>query len=754
MLGEDHPDTATSLNNLATNLQKEGRHKEAEEGFQKALAIRRKVLGEEHRDTARSYQNVGTNLQARGNYKEAEAWLSRSAEAFLAMRLQLAHPGLERAARIGEESPLPTLAALLARNGKLPEAWQRLEQGLGRGMWDELSIRLRQNPADQAHHTELIGLLERLDRLIRAALPVKAPTPEQERVRADLLEQRQRVQAELTAFTRQMERNSAPGGGRVFDRAQIQAVMPEDTALLAWVDLPPVGPKTAEPNGEHWAVLLRSSGFPRWERLQGSGTDGAWIDADTDLPFRLRTALLERRGGWQQLAKRLAQQRLGPISKHLGARDGLPAVKHLVVLPSAALAGLPIELLVDGYTVSYGFSGTLYAHLRRLPKANTQGLLALGDPIFETVKGAAKEKPLPPGGVLLTLVQPGSNAAQGRLRPDDVLLKYGDHDLGTAKDLQKAIAAADGKTDVTVQVWRDGKVSSRRVHPGKLGVVLATEPAPKALAERYRLDRRLNSRSGDDGWRPLPGTRVEVESLRRLFGAEPKPLVLLDAEASQKKLYELAQSRELKKYRYLHLATHGVIDEALPLRSALILSRDALPDPTQQLLAGLPVYDGYLTAQEVLRQWSLDSELVTLSACETALGKYERGEGFVGFAQALVLAGSRTTCLSLWKNDDAATALLMERFYANLLGKRKGLAKPMAKAVALAEAKQWLRTLSREEALQRAAAVSSGVERGKGRPKVPLPPPPLPESDDPESRDHPYAHPYYWAAFILIGDPG
>jgi CHAT domain-containing protein len=69
--------------------------------------------------------------------------------------------------------------------------------------------------------------------------------------------------------------------------------------------------------------------------------------------------------------------------------------------------------------------------------------------------------------------------------------------------------------------------------------------------------------------------------------------------------------------------------------------------PGKQLEAGLPVFDGRLTAEEVLRSWHLDSELVTLSACQTALGKYERGEGFVGFAQALLLAGSRSVCLSL-----------------------------------------------------------------------------------------------------------
>jgi CHAT domain-containing protein len=104
--------------------------------------------------------------------------------------------------------------------------------------------------------------------------------------------------------------------------------------------------------------------------------------------------------------------------------------------------------------------------------------------------------------------------------------------------------------------------------------------------------------------------------------------------------------RQLRRYRYLHLATHGEVDNHLPLRSALILSRDQLPDPTRQLEAGLPHFDGRLSAEEVLQHWHLDSDLVTLSACQTALGKYEQGEGFVGFAQALILAGSRSVFLS------------------------------------------------------------------------------------------------------------
>src|SRR5439155_26332231 len=93
----------------------------------------------------------------------------------------------------------------------------------------------------------------------------------------------------------------------------------------------------------------------------------------------------------------------------------------------------------------------------------------------------------------------------------------------------------------------------------------------------------------------------------------------------------------------------------------------------------------------------LDAALVTCSACQTALGQLAGGEGYVGFSQVLFLAGARSLVLSLWKVDDNATALLMTRFYQNLLGKRDGLKQPLPKARALAEAKEWLRNLTATE---------------------------------------------------------
>ena len=66
--------------------------------------------------------------------------------------------------------------------------------------------------------------------------------------------------------------------------------------------------------------------------------------------------------------------------------------------------------------------------------------------------------------------------------------------------------------------------------------------------------------------------------------------------------------------------------------------------------------------------WRLNAELVTPSACQSGLGRQSGGEGYLGFSQALFLAGAKSIVLSLWNVDDATTALFMRRFYQNLLG--------------------------------------------------------------------------------------
>jgi CHAT domain-containing protein/tetratricopeptide (TPR) repeat protein len=750
-LGEDHPHTAISYHNVAANLKAQGRYAAAQRLYEKALAINRKSLGEDHPDTARSCDGVAVNLHAQGRYAQAETYLSRGAEGFARAWLLLASAGLERAAVTGERSPLPLLAAVLARNGKPEAAWRRFEESLARGTWDDLSARLRRSPAERDRQTALGQQLRRLDQLIQGTFTTKG-TPEVKARREDLLTQRRTKGDELAALTEQLEKEYGPAAGQVYDRTTIQKALAPDAALIAWIDIPGQ-PTAADPNGEHWAVVLRATGVPVWRRLRGIGKDGAWTDADTRLPGDLRRALLDPSRDWQTPADRLRAQRIQPLAQHLAPGHGLPAVRRLIVLPSPALAGLPLEVCAPEYTVGYAPSGTIFTYLHGLPPAAGRGLLALADPVFDAARHKPGRTPLPPGGLLVTLVVPNGNAARARLRADDVLLRYAGGELKQPADLGRLIQQHAQDREVPLTVWRAGQNAERTVAGGPLGVVVARQPAPQALTERHQNDELLARSRGtaDDNWPELPGTRAEAAGLRRVCAAAGLRFRLLaDSDASEQQLDRLARSKGPAGYRYLHLATHGDLNDKLPLQSAVILSRDHLPDPRKQLEAGQPVYDGRLTAEKILERWDLHAELVTLSACETALGKYEDGEGFVGFTQALLLSGARSVCLSLWKVDDTATALVMQRFYANLLGQRDGVNKPLGKAEALAEAKEWLRGLSMEDAARQAATLTEGVARGKGRKALPA----LPVAKGPSTGQSakPYAHPYYWAAFVLVGD--
>jgi CHAT domain-containing protein len=261
----------------------------------------------------------------------------------------------------------------------------------------------------------------------------------------------------------------------------------------------------------------------------------------------------------------------------------------------------------------------------------------------------------------------------------------------------------------------------------------------RAKADSWFSEQRFSS------FAPLPATRIELHAVSRVFEGVK---LLTKSEASEQNLDHLAATGELARFRFLHFATHGLLDDRRALNSALILAQDRLPDPLTQVFEGKEAYDGRLTAAEILRGWKLDAELVTLSACETALGKLSGGEGYLGFSQALFLAGARGMVLSLWRVDDRAAALLMTRFYENMLGTPEGGVKQLSKAEALGEAKRWLRGLSASEVDRLTADLPKGLPAGtrgvrRERPDAAV------AADAPR----PFEHPYYWSAFILIGDP-
>jgi CHAT domain-containing protein len=152
----------------------------------------------------------------------------------------------------------------------------------------------------------------------------------------------------------------------------------------------------------------------------------------------------------------------------------------------------------------------------------------------------------------------------------------------------------------------------------------------------------------------------------------------------------LVKSGALSDFRYLHFATHGIVDEVSPE-----LSRIYLQESDKE--------DGNIFSGEIFNL-KLNADLAVLSACETGLGKYSKGEGVIGLSRALVYAGARSIVVSFWPVADESTAQLMTEFYRQLVG-RAGVSPRVA-----------LRTAK--------------LKLGGGQP---------------------YGAPYYWAPFVLIG---
>jgi CHAT domain-containing protein len=187
----------------------------------------------------------------------------------------------------------------------------------------------------------------------------------------------------------------------------------------------------------------------------------------------------------------------------------------------------------------------------------------------------------------------------------------------------------------------------------------------------------------------LPGTRQEAEQILSLVPAAER-MQAFDFAANR----AVATNSDLSQYRYIHFATHGLLNSTHPELSGILLSMVDEEGKAQ---------DGFLRAHEIFNL-KLPAELVVLSACQTGLGKEIKGEGLVGLTRGFMYAGAPRVVVSLWSVSDVATAELMTRFYRGIL--KDGL---------------------RPSAALREAQVSL-------------------------SKDQRWQSPFYWAAFTLQGE--
>lgn len=148
----------------------------------------------------------------------------------------------------------------------------------------------------------------------------------------------------------------------------------------------------------------------------------------------------------------------------------------------------------------------------------------------------------------------------------------------------------------------------------------------------------------------LPGTEKEVSAISTLFHEHHLEATVATHENAAE---DRIKGSSLKNFQFVHLATHGVVDERRPELSRIFLLNRGSDD-------------GDLFAGEIYNL-ELNARLVTLSACQTGLGKLQKGEGVVGLSRALTYAGARSIVVSFWNVADESTAILMKDFYGNAL---------------------------------------------------------------------------------------
>ncbi len=619
-LGPDHVVTGNSVNSLAILMKQEGRYEEAQPLYERALRIWEKVFGPGHPDVAVGLSNLASLLSTQGEYDQAQPHFLR------AMSIMESARGPEHPETV---EAMVRLAVNHHNAGRHAESTRLFEEGVRRSLRRldrELPLMSEAGRFQTlAVHADPSNYLSSLFNLEEAPLDTAFSLYLQWKGKAT------RIQAAGLSLAQQ---NQDEGLSARF--AEITQVAQELSAL----------------------VLL-----PILEQAEDHAVQVVQL--------RDRRLRLERR-----LNQDLGVDRILATPTAIEVQDAIPEggvlvdffvgkqVYAWVVPPRGQVRLVLIGDLEEPRRVQAAYLNASGARGGRSDSAvdtsaAVQVLSRLWEPLREAI-GDADTVLLCPDGFLCEL-------------PFEILK---DQDGSYLIEKHRFVYLSD-PTRLVV---------SRKKHGASVGGVLALGNVDYAQPDLQ--DAAESSPSGNPDrsttqWDSLAGTAAEIQGIQDLYavvhGVGSGFTRIEGREATEEALRQ-----QLPGHSFVHLATHGYFDpqqaslqgdELLPgLRSGLVLAGvNRGPDPIHG--------DGYLSAEEIQRIDLSQCELAVLSACETALGSRQAGEGLLSLRRAFEVAGAASVVSSLWKVNDAATAVLMNDFYTNLwlTGMGKGDALHQAK---------------------------------------------------------------------------
>ncbi|MCA2645877.1 MAG: tetratricopeptide repeat protein [Microcystis sp. M069S2] len=644
-LGDNHPSTATSLNNLAFLYQSQGRYSEAEPLYKQALAIRKQQLGDNHPSTATSLNNLAGLYQSQGRYSEAEP-LYKEALAIIKQQLGDNHP-LTAAS-------LNNLAGLYWSQDDIPQAINYLSQGLAVEEYNLLeNLKMGDDKQKQDYMAKVLGTTNSVISLNLQAVP---NNPEVTRLALKTILERKGRILDVSTNSLQILRQ------RTDD--------PESQQLLTQL----IEVRTQ----------LSNLTFKKPEDIKNPEIYRQQINEVTEKAKEIEGKIGVRSAEFRSLSQ--------PIT--------LEGIQKLIPADAALVEIVRYQPYNPKAPENQRFGNPRYAVYILYPNGDIKAKdLGEAKPIDDKLiyfrdNLADAETPLP-------------QLQKSARKLDETLMQPIRQLLGNTKTILLSPDAAlnlipfealvDENNQYLVENYHITYLTSGRdllrlkdKFASQQSPLIVADPFYGKAGEKVALTRSIDL--SEFTFPGLPGTEQEAKAIKNLL---PQATVLTGSQATENAV------KQVKKPNILHIATHGffkpesnVIENPL-LRSGLVLAGVTIGQSAGD--------DGVLTALETTNLNLVGTKLVVLSACDTGKGDIKIGQGVYGLRRALVIAGSESQLISLWKVSDDATKDLMVAYYGRL---QKGE--------------------GRSEALRQ---IQLGMLKGEKQ-----------------------KHPFYWASFIPSGD--
>jgi len=642
ILGEKHPNTLLSLNNYARVLQELGRVAEALPHDERVLNLSSEMLGERHPSTLLSLNNYAGTLEALGRTAEALPYYERFIAGAEAQR--------DEAGRDSTESQRGVLGnylygyhdylRALKDTGGVREALGVLERTKARTLLEQMTLRSAATGGGLPE-VEARKLIETSNRI--GALDTRIAQTAKDAEREALKAERNTASRALAELKRELQgrypRFRQITEVRLATAEDARNILPANSVFVSYVVMRgnTVKALTLNVSGEvTWfdiAVLPGLGDTVETLRMWTANPGGGVMVDDTGRTIQILRWMEGNTPRWRVIAAGQAcsaqQMQLDKQQNASGATAG----RDRPVAGNAGADCIPPGATFVSRDAQYQ---ELLAYLGKALLDPLQAQLTGKQRIIISPDGPLGLVPwdvLPLNGKpLIAQFEVSQVQSLSVLK----LLKERQAEYGKNKMREALLAMGN-------PLYGSGGGTADR---GK-GVAITRSPFTSRGGNAAELLRNLK-------WANLPGTQVEMDRAAKIFAGQSR--VVSGKAASETTLRTLSTSGELANYRYLLFAAHGYFDPNFPAYSSLVLAPDGLE----------PERDGYVTMGEWVGM-NLKSELTLLSACNTARGENISGEGLMGLAYALYVAGNTNTVLTLWPVADEETA----EFVSSLLTKIK-----------------------------------------------------------------------------------